>query len=340
MTRKLLLFLPGSLLLALLHAEAADMSHSSAPVAAQVTGAVKETELTTVHLSPQAEQRLGIKTVPAARRVVTRTRQFAGEVVVSLAGTNGNPAAAPVLGGSLDEMLRMADLQADADGRVAQARVQVEAARLALERAQKVLDAEAGSVRAVDEARAQLSLAEAALQTAEERRALLGEAIGAADASAPLWVRVSVYAGQLQDVDRTAPAFVRSLSSEPTSPAVPARVVAGPRTASPMAATVDLYYALGENPTGLRAGERVSVALSVRGDEEREVVPWAAVLHDVYGGQWVYEQTAPQTFVRRRVQVERVAGADAVVVSGPSAGAKIVTDGAAELFGTEFGAGH
>ncbi|MEQ1861480.1 MAG: efflux RND transporter periplasmic adaptor subunit, partial [Chthoniobacteraceae bacterium] len=61
--------------------------------------------------------------------------------------------------------------------------------------------------------------------------------------------------------------------------------------------------------------------------------------HDIHGGQWVYENTAPQTFTRRRVVVDRVVGPDAVLASGARAGAKVVTDGAAELFGTEFGAG-
>ena len=63
------------------------------------------------------------------------------------------------------------------------------------------------------------------------------------------------------------------------------------------------------------------------------------MLHDIHGGQWVYEMTGPTTFVRRRVQVARVVGADAVLASGPAVGAKIVTDGSAELFGIEFGPG-
>ncbi len=68
-------------------------------------------------------------------------------------------------------------------------------------------------------------------------------------------------------------------------------------------------------------------------------MPWAAVLHDIHGGQWVYEQIAPQTFVRRRIAVDRVAGTAAVLSRGPKPGSQIVTDGAAELFGTEFGVG-
>ena len=77
----------------------------------------------------------------------------------------------------------------------------------------------------------------------------------------------------------------------------------------------------------------------MRGEEESLVVPWAAILHDIQGNTWVYESIAPQTFARRRVQVVRIVGGDAVLASGPKPGTKVVTDGAAELFGTEFGGG-
>ena len=69
---------------------------------------------------------------------------------------------------------------------------------------------------------------------------------------------------------------------------------------------------------------------------ESLVVPFNAVLHDIHGGQWVYEAIAPHTYTRRRVQVTRLVGDVAALASGPAVGAKIVTDGAAELFGTEF----
>ena len=51
---------------------------------------------------------------------------------------------------------------------------------------------------------------------------------------------------------------------------------------------------------------------------ESLIVPFASVLHDIHGGQWVYEQIAVHTYTRRRVQVARLAGAEAVLGSGPS----------------------
>ena len=72
------------------------------------------------------------------------------------------------------------------------------------------------------------------------------------------------------------------------------------------------------------------------GREEALVAPFSAVLHDIHGGQWVYVAGGPRQYVRRRVQVSRVVDGQAVLASGPAAGTKVVTDGAAELFGTEF----
>jgi hypothetical protein len=39
------------------------------------------------------------------------------------------------------------------------------------------------------------------------------------------------------------------------------------------------------------------------------------------------------------VAVEDISGATAILARGPAVGARVVTDGAAELFGVEFGVG-
>jgi hypothetical protein len=54
----------------------------------------------------------------------------------------------------------------------------------------------------------------------------------------------------------------------------------------------------------------------------------------------VYEDLGSNAYARRRVQIARHAGDRAVIARGINEGAKVVTAGAAELFGTEFGAGH
>jgi hypothetical protein len=126
---------------------------------------------------------------------------------------------------------------------------------------------------------------------------------------------------------------------------LPARPVTAPPSADPDAATVDLYYEIrdgresGNIAASLRPLERVAVALPLRSEKESLVVPWAAVLHDSQGGTWVYEMTEPQTYVRRRVQVRFVLEDVASLENGPEPGAEVVADGAAEIFGTEFGVG-
>ena len=66
------------------------------------------------------------------------------------------------------------------------------------------------------------------------------------------------------------------------------------------------------------------------------MVPWSAVLHDIYGGTWVYESLGDHVYVRRRVEVKDVVDDFAVLTRGPAAGTEVVVVGAAELFSTEF----
>ncbi|MDO8541749.1 MAG: hypothetical protein Q7S40_15035 [Opitutaceae bacterium] len=305
-----------------------------APTSAPPATLSKEADLTTVVLQPQAEERLRLKLVAVERRAVPAVRLFSGEIVLPLAPAG--TAIAPVLGGTLDDVLRLADLQAAADGRILQTQAQVDAAKIARARAERVLEAEAGSVRAVDEAKATLAVAEAALRTARAQRDILGAPVGEAAKARRTWVRVAIYSGEASLLDSNASAMLRALSASPSSEPHVAKPVAGPLTANASAATIDWYYEL---PAGLalRPGERVAVEVPVAGAAtESLVVPFNAVLHDIHGGQWVYENTAPHQYVRRRIQVMRLAGAHAVLASGPAIGARIVTDGAAELFGTEF----
>ena len=79
--------------------------------------------------------------------------------------------------------------------------------------------------------------------------------------------------------------------------------------------------------------------MPMKGESESLIVPSASVLRDINGGAWVYEAMGKHAFARRRVVVDRVEGAVAVLAMGPKPGTNVVTDGAAELFGTEFAGG-
>jgi hypothetical protein len=94
-----------------------------------------------------------------------------------------------------------------------------------------------------------------------------------------------------------------------------------------------------------RAAERLDIKtdrvqeMVVRG-VKRKVIPYAAVLYDAQGQNWVYTSPEPLVFVRHRIQVEYISGDRAVLSQGPAGGTAVVTVGAAELFGAEFEIGH
>jgi len=367
---------------------------------------VNEAELDGVVLSEDAERKLGIETEKVMRSRFNRTRVYPGEALVPpgrsavvtspLPGTIASPGeGAPVPPGahlkrgqaicrlvplwSPPERVALARADADlaaqrlaADSAVRTSTVEAEAARIALERAEKLLGDKAGSARAVDEAKARLRLAEASLGAAETQRSLLAKVsldpgspegfeivapldgilmdVGAVPGQAvasgaalftvasvdPIWVRVLVYAGDIDEIDPARSARARPLGSDPGD-GRDARPAAAPPSALAAEAVVYLHYEM-ENPEpSVRPGQRLEVVVPTRDEAERLAVPASAIVLDHHGGSWVYVKTGPQRYARRRVDLERFAGETAVLVSGPPEGADVVKAGAMELFGAELG---
>jgi membrane fusion protein, heavy metal efflux system len=264
------------------------------------------------------------------------------------------------------------DLRIIVERDLATARAVLEAAQKKSARAEQLLEDGSGSRRAAEEARAELTTAQAALEAATARRAVVNrshinddselvvpapidgvvEAVLAAPgqtvaASAKLvqisrldrlWVKVPVYAGETRDLDLKLGADIVRLGEPADSEGIPARPVAAPPTATPAASAIDLMFEL-PGGSGIRPGERVHVRLAGRAVETGSVIPDSALLHDIHGGTWVYERTAPHAYARRRVEVRDTLGGFAILTRGPATGTPVVTTGAAELFGIEFGAG-
>jgi hypothetical protein len=101
----------------------------------------------------------------------------------------------------------------------------------------------------------------------------------------------------------------------------------------------------------LRAAERLAIKTQPareaqiaprRGGDAvpRTVIPYAALVYDLNGSTWTYTSPSALTFVRHPVKVDYIDGELAILSEGPSPGILVVTDGAAELFGTELGVGH
>lgn len=311
-------------------------SEAKAPPPAQVK-TVKEESLSTLTLTPEAEQRLGIELAPVEKRKMQRTRTLPGEVILSLAGTNGQSVYSLLPAMTPTELIRVAELQADADALALTARVQLDAAKVTLTRAETLLTNKAGSARAVDDARAQGALAEANVKAAENRRRLLGAPVFDAARQDVFWIRTPIYVADVRRVLADQPAQIGTLADSPGNGGISARPVAAPFLSTPGAATVDLFYEVRNTNSFLRPGQKVSVTLRLADAEETLAVPWSAVIHDAYGGTWVYEQVAPLTYARRRVVLHHVLDGFAAIEAGPPEGAKIVTTSVTELFGTEMG---
>lgn len=256
------------------------------------------------------------------------------------------------------------------------AEVRLRTAKAQAERYEALFRERAVTAQEYENAQAELASAEAGLRAARARIGLASGRTGAADgatalaitapetgvvqavhvapgqrvaAGAPLfevvrqdrvWIRVPVYVGDLPDVVRGVPARISGLGDVVELEQRMAPPVTAPPSADPNAASVDLYYALSNAEGVLRPGQRVSATLTLRGNEgDRLTVPFAAILHDAFGGTWVYTRVAPHVYARRRVEVQHVAGDVAVLARGPAPGTEVVTVGATELFGTEFGTG-
>jgi hypothetical protein len=67
------------------------------------------------------------------------------------------------------------------------------------------------------------------------------------------------------------------------------------------------------------------------------MIPYAAVFYTATGDTWTYTNPEPLTFVRVPIVVDHIRGDDVFLSDGPPSGVEVVTQGAAELFGTETG---
>ena len=261
------------------------------------------------------------------------------------------------------------DLRGQADRSTIAAEARVTAACAKLARAEKVLADGAGTQRAVEEARAEHDVAKADLDAAKQRAssmvtsplgadvsvtiraphdgvvrqvgasagqsvaagAMLVEVVG----TSALWVRVPVFVGEARRIRLDAAATVFAFGSEEPHEVLRA---AAPPVADALTSTVDLTYELGAT-AAFRQGERVEVELTYQDEGPTLVVPASAIVRDAHGGAWVYEAQGQHVFARRRVDVARVQGDDALLAAGLKNGMPVVRAGASELWGFELGGG-
>jgi RND family efflux transporter MFP subunit len=256
-------------------------------------------------------------------------------------------------------------------------KIELDLAQTKAKRAQQLVNDKAGSVKDMEDAQAQVARARTSLKTAEARLALLEK--GDLDSNAgelssliikspvdgiiqelhiapgqtvtstaalldiadidPVWIKVPVYVGDLATIETQKPARIHSLADFAGTESQAAEPVAAPFSGDPESVTVDVFYALSNPDLLYRPGQKVSVTLALKGTEESLVVPYSSVLYDMYGSAWIYQNTEPHVYVRQRIELLYVLEDLAVLSRGPAVGSKVVSAGAAELFGTEFGVG-
>lgn len=153
----------------------------------------------------------------------------------------------------------------------------------------------------------------------------------------PLWLRVFVYVGDLDKIDRRAEARIALLGESGSALNIQAKPVKGPAVSDPAIASSDLYYELMNENGALRIGQKVMAYLPLISTETNTIIPSSAVIYDMYGGTWVYVKKAPQVYERRRVEISHTPGNFSVISRGLESGEEIAITAVAELYGTEFG---
>ena len=364
----------------------------------------KEDQFNTVILSTDAEKKLGLSRGVAKREPMPRSRFYGGDVVIppSQAIIVSAPVGGLVKAPSPDKAIpkagqmvtngqailqllplltpegraTIAQARVDAEGIEKKAKIDLDGAKLALDRAVMLLADKTGSQRMVDETRVIYDGLAKIHEAAEQRVKLLVRVTGEADAGtttpipltspeqgflrtltvvagqyvplgAPLfevvdprsvWVKVAVYVGELPDLDIGQSSRIGNLSRRSKEELREAKPVLAPPSANPLAGTVDVFYQLDNTATKYSPGHRVGVTIPIKGEAECLTVPAAAIIHDIQGGTWVYEQTVEHTYVRKRVVVQFLSGEKAVLKDGAlKPGAVLITGGSAELFGAETG---
>ncbi|MFL5841223.1 MAG: hypothetical protein ACJ77Z_12315 [Thermoleophilaceae bacterium] len=95
---------------------------------------------------------------------------------------------------------------------------------------------------------------------------------------------------------------------------------------------------LNEVKLSAQAARRVGIrTAALGGDRVGKTIPYSAVLYDADGRTFAYTSPRPLVFVRAPIHVTDIRGDHALLSSGPPVGTAVVTVGASELYGTEFG---
>lgn len=83
---------------------------------------------------------------------------------------------------------------------------------------------------------------------------------------------------------------------------------------------------------------RLEFAQPMKGGDHM-TLPYTTLLYDPKGKEWVYVSLSPTTFKRAALKVKAIEGDTVHYTEGPAEGTRIVTWGAVQLSGIEYGIG-
>jgi len=117
----------------------------------------------------------------------------------------------------------------------------------------------------------------------------------------------------------------RAGTAEPAGSAAPATVVRVAR-------------GLNRITLSAEAARRIDVQTApATAENGSTVIPYAAVLYDPDGKTWTYTSSEPLVFIRKDITVDRIEADRAILTKGLAPGTAVVTVGADELWGVEYG---
>jgi multidrug efflux pump subunit AcrA (membrane-fusion protein) len=226
----------------------------------------------------------------------------------------------------------IAQKQIAADEKIDIQKARLDEAKKSLARVEKLARENISSQREVEQQQSLVATAQASLDAAIKERRLL-------DVDSSQFVAlVKIYAGDISNIDTQA--AVRIV--DPNGSAKNINLIATPGGAKSFSegAVINLIYKLPPNPPNVSAGQSAGALVKTKDSGRFLCVPGNSIITDIYGNDYVYIKVAENTYARKRVEVRQRLGDKAVISKGLKGDEEVVTDGAAEVFGAEFGFGN
>jgi len=297
----------------------------------KVSNPVAEAALNTIRISPEGEKSLRLKLARVTAENVVIESLYpakilpyvgsAGELVIS------DETFTPTSKHAITQK------QIAADEKIAVQKAKLEEAKKSLARAEKLAGEKISSQREVEQQQALVATAQASLDAAIKERRFLGID---SDTFAAV---VKIYANDISNIDTQADVRI----VDPNGAAKNIDLVAIPSGVKSYSegSVVNLIYKLQTQgiPKNVSAGQSAGALVKTKDSGRFLCVPGNSIIADIYGNDYVYVKVAENTYARKRVEVKQRLGNKAVISKGLKGDEEVITDGAAEVFGAEFGFG-